>query len=1049
MSFFEPGVILILPSHFAVSRERRKLLDETRDGVIIEPHIYTFEWLSEKIGSEVELEGRPVSDLGRAMIFQQILEKNKYTKGWPGHPAFPGLRRRLLDVLDYLKEGGLGVPEFLKLTNDLEAGRMWAGLAALYADYERIIKEKQLVDRAGIRRSILEALGGEQVLRVFTGIERIIIRDFYFLAPFQVKMVKAFSRMFERVEVHLNCPEWVLGLDFAQDGNSTNPFYEILSLAKDFESLGTESAGLTLQFSTGNGKASAPLSWIKENLFNPTTVQNGSPEINGHIQILAAPGRYAEVEAIGRSIYELLEQGTAPDNIAVAFNDLSAYGQLAEDVFRRFKLPLFFRRGSPLAVQAPVRAILALIRLAQSHWEREDVLNLLASPYLDFNITLPWPRIESLCLQAGIIDERTGQTWVSSLRKLAGKRPKDRPEIEELIGAITYIKKIVGSLARPQTWGEFNNHAKEILTQMRIQEKALERYRTFHIRDTTALDKLWTCLDDLENAAGESDSSRVKHSPSALARGLLRAMEGQNVGQGTDQPSGVMVLDVHDLQGLSFDYLFLGGLNEGEFPHPNQESSIISDRNRRELNDKAGREVLTTSAAGYRREELLFYQALASTRKWCRLSYSRMDEDTRIMLPSALLDEIIRLWPAGSLPVEEPEREIFPALSEVLSPEELTGRLTSDLFSRRPKKSTETGLGREVLAGLLERNDQRARWQSILDRISFEQIKESSDTNSGTGRISPESLENWLESLPEYKSAPLLSPTVMEDYGRCPFSFWVKHVLKLEPLAEAGDEISMLDEGGLVHKTLFEFLSRLSDENRLPLKGEPKEEKLFFEIINQVLDKAEDQIQIGRRPLWAIKRRAIFRLLNLWLKIEQKREDDFIPTYFEWSFGYKEENPPVEAPFLDGGGVYFRGRADQVDISSNQCRVIDYKLSRNSGAYKKMLNESEMGRTSFQTPVYQLAAARAFDRPAQSTFYLLRTPELLKPSITTMDECFSTDPQKRRDMVNQGQGNFFNNVEETWARIVAGNFEPDPKGRECAYCAHRLICRARTEGEEF
>ncbi len=336
MSFFEPGVILILPSGLAVNRERRKLLEEARDGVIIEPRIYTFERLSEKIASEIELEGRPLSNLGRAMIFQQILEKNEYTRGWPGRPGFPGLRRRLLDVLDYLKEGGLSVPEFLTLTNDFKAKKMWAGLAALYSDYERIIKEKQLVDRAGIRKSILEALGGEQVLGVLAGIERIMVRDFYFLTPFQIRMIKAFSLMFKRVEVHLNCPEWVLGLDFAQVENPANPFYEILALAKDIESLGTESAGLNLQFSTGNGKASAPLSWIKENLFNPTPDQDGFPEINGHIQILAAPGRYAEVEAIGRSVFELLEQGIVPDNIAVAFNDLSAYGQLVEDVFRRF-----------------------------------------------------------------------------------------------------------------------------------------------------------------------------------------------------------------------------------------------------------------------------------------------------------------------------------------------------------------------------------------------------------------------------------------------------------------------------------------------------------------------------------------------------------------------------------------------------------------------------------------------------------------------------------------------------------------------------------------
>ncbi|MBW2621792.1 MAG: exodeoxyribonuclease V subunit gamma [Deltaproteobacteria bacterium] len=1047
MSFFEPGLLIILPTALAVNRERETLLEGSPDGVMIEPRVYTFEQFYGKITSEIELEGRPLSGLGRDMIFQQILEKDEYKKGWPGRSASSGLRRQLLELLEYFKEAGLSPREFTQLTSGLGAKRVWNGLSGLYSDYEQTLGERQLVDRAGTRREILETLDGKKPLRVLFGITKIMVRDFNSLTPYQLKTIKSLARRIERVEVRLNCPGWVLELDFGKGDDADNPFNEILALARNLESMGAASGGLEIEFSTGDGEVSGPLSWIRKNLFNPSPQRDGCPEINGSIQITAEPGRYAEVEAIGRSIFSLLEQGTAPEKIAVAFNDLGTYGQLVEDVFRRFNLPLFFRRGSPLAVQAPVRALLVLLRLAESRWEREAVLNILSSPYLDFDINLPWPRIESLSLQAGIIDERVGETWVSNLRKLARNQPNNRPEINELVAAIQSIKKMIEPLTRNQTWSQLNHSAKDIFARTRIQDKVQQRFRTFHVRDTAALERLWACLDDLERAALEAGLSRVRHTPGALARGLLKAMEGQNVGQGTYQPSGVMVLDVHDLQGLEFDYLFLGGVNEGEFPHPYQESPVLSDHDRRELNASVGREVVTTSVARYRREELLIYHALASTKKYCGLSYSRMDEDTRIMLPSALLDEIIRLWPFGTIQVEEPAREIFPPLSDALSPEEMAGRLAGDFFGQQSRQGRNMALNREVLAELLERDDQRAQWRSIMDRIAFEQLRESGNTEASISHVHPKDLENWLASLPVHHGAPLLTPTFLEDYGQCPFFFWVRHVLKLEPLAEADDEISALDEGNLVHKILFDFLTRLSDENLLPLTGKAEEDRIFNTVVNESLDLAKDRIRVGRRLLWEIKRQGIFRLLILWLKKEQKRVDTLVPQYFEWSFGPEKDHPPLQAPFLNGGGIYFKGRADQIDISSDRCRVIDYKVSRNSARYKKLLKESEMGRTSFQTPAYQLAAARAFDRPAESTFYLLRIPELLKPSLTTVDDFFSTDPRERREMMNQGRGNFFNHVEETWARILTGTFEPISDDGECEYCGYRLICRARTEGE--
>ncbi|MBF0530437.1 MAG: hypothetical protein HQK55_14440, partial [Deltaproteobacteria bacterium] len=151
--------------------------------------------------------------------------------------------------------------------------------------------------------------------------------------------------------------------------------------------------------------------WL-ENLFRPENSKKSPSDLISpppdHIQVIAAPGRYAEADHIGRLIHSLLKEGIPSERIGVCVHDLGLYGQLFDDVFRRLGLPLFFRRGAPLLIQAPVRALMALFRLADSHWERDLVLDLLASPYLDLGFGLSWTRAAELSSPAGITDDLAG-----------------------------------------------------------------------------------------------------------------------------------------------------------------------------------------------------------------------------------------------------------------------------------------------------------------------------------------------------------------------------------------------------------------------------------------------------------------------------------------------------------------------------------------------------------------------------------------------------------------------------------------------------------------
>src|SRR5439155_1211040 len=83
---------------------------------------------------------------------------------------------------------------------------------------------------------------------------------------------------------------------------------------------------------------------------------------DGSITFVVAPDRYREVEAAGRDIRTRLERGDPPERIAFLARDLTLYADLIEDVCRRFRIPIYFRKGRAVLTSGLVRACLNVLR---------------------------------------------------------------------------------------------------------------------------------------------------------------------------------------------------------------------------------------------------------------------------------------------------------------------------------------------------------------------------------------------------------------------------------------------------------------------------------------------------------------------------------------------------------------------------------------------------------------------------------------------------------------------------------------------------------------
>ena len=1044
-SYFPPGLVLVLPTSQTVAQKRVELL-KSSSGVLLGARVYSIGRLERTIVEELTSDLRVISDLGRDHLLEYILKEagEKLDEEKRFYSPHTGFLRGMGELIKELRMSEL-TPRLLADSGRgiLPESRL-TFIENTYLKYLDHLTDNGLTDNEGRRLETLRRLDAGSTPPFLSGIHHISFIGFSRLTPFQIQFIRALARHFSKVDIHLSCPSWLIDIRNTDlEFRDLGAFSETIRTIQELERTSRSVDHLELFFETISHGDSADLAYLEAHLLKPQSVVSVQ-ERPDDIEVWAAPGIYAEVEAIGREIGRLVTGGVKPDRIAVAFGDLSEYGQMVEDVFRRFRLPLFFRRGAPLAIQGPVRAAIALIRLANSSWNREQILDLAASPYLDLGIDLPVSRLAEITAKAGMTDERAGVSWERNLNRLMEGSEPDRADAIYLKDKIRQLKELITPLSRRQTWGNFLAELRKLLGEFNLEDRVKTGGGDFLHRDAPAWLELENLMVELEQAARESGAEMAPLDSAALEKGFFRALRNRNIGGSGLTEGGIMVLSAYDLHGLKFDYLFMAGLNEGVFPKITAEGAILNDNQVMALNQAAGRRYLKTRTDMYQEYETLFYHGAVNTQKKLILSYSKMDNAGRLLLSSSLLDEIQRLW-SGSDLVREIPLQAVPNYEDLRTTQELLERLAWDQQVGR-----ESAIGLALLGKVMKDRTLQGEWKFIQQRGRIERMRYNGLAGPYNGLIQdPDSIGPWLAKLPVYHQQPLFSPTFFQQFGECPFKFWVNRVLAIAAIEEPEDEMNALDEGGLIHSILSEFMVACRDRHMFPLDGRRGEGELLEEIIGLNLDRAEDLLSWGRSLLWKVRRLKITRMLRRWLAWEQRLSIKGTPICFEWEFSGRNTSDtrcgasaPLEIPLCNGGSIYFRGRIDRVDEGDSEILVLDYKNS-GSNKYNSMLKLEEMGTTSIQAPVYQAVAALKWSKPARSSWVLLRNlPEgRRRLSESTEDLFFNSSVEIRKTMSKEDVPNFYNRIEAQWVRMRSGDFSPAASESSCEYCGLTTVCR--------
>jgi len=370
----------------------------------------------------------------------------------------------------------------------------------------------------------------------------------------------------------------------------------------------------------------------------------------------------------------------------------------------------------------------------------------------------------------------------------------------------------------------------------------------------------------------------------------------------------VLVGEMERSRNFTAGAVILLGMNEGSFPRATSEDSILSDAERRTLDQRK----LTLNADSQRRlldEELLAYIAMTRASKKLVLTRSLADDEGRPQGPSVYWKQLRDLFPDTA--VDRPRREYDAPIDQLGTPRQIVSALmrwvrkeylSDDMAAAYQWLATEA---RPPIAGMRQR-----AWPAL--------------SYSNDARLS-------ATLIAALRKSPLrASVSRLEAFANCPYRHFVQYDLRLE--ARDDPEVTPLDLGNVYHAILERVVKQLlADRSDFAHETPQRAAELIHTFAAKIgkelrgeimLSTARNKYLLGRIERTLEKVMAAHRAMS--------RRSKLRPWRAELTFGGGDsELPPLVLDTPAGATLELHGKIDRVDFVADQAAfaVIDYKTS--------------------------------------------------------------------------------------------------------------------------
>jgi ATP-dependent helicase/DNAse subunit B len=1028
----EPGAALWLgPTHRAVEEVRAQAIREA--GSLVGLRMAAFSDFLDEVVRHNDPKARSLSEVQRRLLTDDLLSGLR-ADGRVSHfervLEMRGFGDGLLGLFEELTRNRVP-PEAFTASAD-GAGARGRQCAAVYAAYRRELARRQLHDREGNAWHACDLLG-RGLRRPYGSLRAVFLDGFSDFSPAQSGVLGVFARDME--EIWLSLPD-------EPGDDRAELFSRPRQTLRQLEELGAvvEKVSRSTQ-SNGTGRPPG-LAHLERQLFRPLRRVEASHDAAG-VEVIEAPGVHGEVRLVARRIKSLLLRKAAPDAIAVAARDLPAYADVVREVFGEYGIPVDVEGAEPLTRNPAVALLLRAARLPDEDWPFAGVTALLrhsyfrpareetaASPDLPQKAEallrlLGEPRGREAYLRAA---DRWAQQQQPGLEDEQAEESRRRRTHDLARECAPFLHRFFRAWDGAPDRAPLAEHAswlERFAADVGVAEAAAARGR-----DHAALVLLFEELDrwQAEGPARPVDRKTFLRRLAALANaaGLPRTHRG---------PGRVRVLSAAQARHLGPEYLFVVGLGERGFPRLTPPPSLLDEGERQAL---APAGLPQSGAADLLAEEmLLFYQVITRARRGLVLSYPAVDERGHALLPGSFLSGVLACFREGSVPAER--------RSMLIEGYDRDTPLSAAEYRVRVAAAWQQGGAARQLAGDLGANLADA---ADLVRLRFH----TRENNPYDGLFRDPAV--IADVARTFGPERVFSPTALEDYVACPFKFFLRHALRLEPLEEPREGIEVTRRGQAFHRALARLHRRLKDDSvHLPtdaVAGQAREE--MARAVEEDVQRAPSP---ASRELWHLEGQRLMRLADRYGVQWQRFVDPWLekgvaprPHHFEIDFGLPAaESTEVHGPLVirfDEIEVRVSGRIDRVDVAelsdgSAGFWVIDYK----TGSSAHYTSTDLAGFQRLQLTLYALAVeevllAGRISRPLGLAYWLVgdKGPKIALP--TRSELLWLAETAKWRAVRETLQ----KWVARLVAHIRAGAFPLQPRSDKCTEtCAYSQVCR--------
>lgn len=649
---------------------------------------------------------------------------------------------------------------------------------------------------------------------------------------------------------------------------------------------------------------SEELKFLEQNLYeNKSNIYLKKCE---DVNIFIAKNPYSEIEHIASTILDLVRDNNARyRDIGIISNNIEQYSFNMKAIFKEYNIPIFIDEKKDVNSNILMIYIISLMNIIIKNWSYEAVFSFLKTGLVDIE-EIDIYELENYALKWGIKNSKWYNRDFNYEEKndLQDRVNKSRKKIVELVVEfknILYNSKKVKDIAKGLVnFINKNNVSLKIYNiANRLEEKGLyelsSEYKNSLKIFYDVLDELFTIFDE-EEITFDKFNNLLQIGISKSEFGIIPATLDQ-----------VVFGDIDRTRIGDVKYLFILGMNDGAVPSIVKSEGFLNDTDRQFLKEN-GLDVAKGTVEQLYENQFNLYKIFSNAREKLYLSYPISDKDGKTLRHSVLITKM---------------KNIFRNI-----------RQSSDVINKKFKIALKNSTFDDAISKYkiyLDTGEIEDEWLDVLnwyyinDNERFMKVIKALEYTNKTSNISRENVENL------YGNTMKTSISKLEQYRKCPFSFYLKYGLKIKEQEEF--KIRTIDTGSFMHEVIDTFFKFLQEKNiNIDMLSEEKLKEIIYDIIQEKLSMSKNYI-FTSTPKYVILTERLSKVVyeSITYLVKQLKDSKFEVYETEIEFKDSSKYKPIVINLSDNKKVELTGKIDRVDVAKigdeKYVRIIDYKSS--------------------------------------------------------------------------------------------------------------------------